>query len=92
MSQALNAPARRPRTACWETAAGGGRVVGGAGLQEFGCYRVPTFGNVGQGASQPMHDRNAIDAVRVNLGLPFVGAGPAQRRQRRDARFPWARA
>jgi hypothetical protein len=38
--------------------------------------------------AQLMHDPNAIDAVRFVVSLPFGGAGFAQRRRPRDARFP----
>ena len=67
----------------------GGREIGlQEGLaQRRRHHRVLALGNVGQGASQPMHDPNTIDAVRVTVCLPFAGAGPAQRR---DARFPRA--
>jgi transposase len=39
---------------------------------------------------QRQHDPNAIDVVRFTVSVPFVGAGPARRRRRRDARFPRA--
>jgi hypothetical protein len=35
-----------------------------------------------------MHDPNAIDVLRLVMSLPFAGAGPAIKRQRRDAKFP----
>jgi hypothetical protein len=35
-----------------------------------------------------MHDPNAIDVLRLFVSLPFAGAGPAAKRQRRDAKFP----
>jgi hypothetical protein len=35
-----------------------------------------------------MHDPNAIDVLRLVMSLPFVGAGSATKRQRRDAKFP----
>jgi hypothetical protein len=35
-----------------------------------------------------MHDPNAIDVLRLVMSLPFAGAGPATKRQRRDAKFP----
>jgi hypothetical protein len=35
-----------------------------------------------------VHDPNAIDVLRLVMSLPFAGAGPATKRQRRDAKFP----
>jgi hypothetical protein len=41
-----------------------------------------------QRIAHPMHDPNAIDAVRFTASMPFAGAEPALRRRRSDARFP----
>jgi hypothetical protein len=35
-----------------------------------------------------MHHPNAIDVLRLVISVPFSGAGPAIKRQRRDAKFP----
>jgi hypothetical protein len=35
-----------------------------------------------------LYDPNAIDVLRLVMSLPFAGAGPATKRQRRDAKFP----
>jgi hypothetical protein len=35
-----------------------------------------------------MHDPNAIDVLRLVISVPFSGAGPATKRQRRDAKVP----
>jgi hypothetical protein len=43
---------------------------------------------MGQGVAAEMHDPNAIGAVRFVVAVPFAGAGLAQRRRRRDAKFP----
>jgi hypothetical protein len=37
---------------------------------------------------QEMHDPNAIGVLRLVMSLSFAGAGPATKRQRRDAKFP----
>jgi hypothetical protein len=58
--------------------------------QRGGDHRLPALADVGRGGAHPVHDPNAIDALRVTVCLPFAGAGPARRRQRRDARFPRA--
>jgi hypothetical protein len=38
----------------------------------------------------PVHDPNAIDAVRFTVAVPFAGAGRISAPRRRDAHFPWA--
>jgi hypothetical protein len=43
---------------------------------------------MGQRVAGKMHDPNAIDVLRLVMSLPFAGAGPATKRQRRDAMFP----
>jgi hypothetical protein len=43
---------------------------------------------MGQKIAVLVHDANAIDAVRFVVERPFAGARPAERRRRRDARFP----
>jgi hypothetical protein len=35
-----------------------------------------------------MHHPNAIDVLRLAVSVPFAGAGPATKRQRRDAKYP----
>jgi len=35
-----------------------------------------------------LHDPNAIGVLRLVMSLSFAGAGPATKRQRRDAKFP----
>jgi hypothetical protein len=44
--------------------------------------------DMGQGIPHPMHDPNAIDVLRLVISVPFAGAGPATKRQRRDAKCP----
>jgi hypothetical protein len=44
--------------------------------------------DMGQRVPHPMHDPNAIDVLRLVMSLPLAGAGPATKRQRRDAKFP----
>jgi hypothetical protein len=56
--------------------------------QRRGDDRLLPLACVSQGVPHPMHDPNAIDAVRFVVFLPFAGAGLVQRRRRRDARFP----
>src|SRR5215204_4647313 len=42
--------------------------------------------------SAPVHDPNAIDAVRFTASMPFAGAEPTLRRRRSDAGSVRARA
>jgi hypothetical protein len=67
--------------------------LGMVGLEESLTERgrdhaLLALGDVSQGIPHPMDDPYAIDAVRFVTSVPFPGAGPIQRRQRRDARFP----
>jgi hypothetical protein len=58
------------------------------GLQEGlaqggGDHRLLPFGHVGQGVAHPVHDPNAIDALRFSMSLPFAWPAIARPRQRR---------
>src|SRR3954454_5376750 len=59
-------------------------------LQRRGDRLAVLVGHEVERVADQVHDPNAIDALRVTVCLPFAGAGPARRRQRRDARFPRA--
>jgi hypothetical protein len=42
---------------------------------------------MGDGVAHEVYDPNAIGVLRLVMSLPFAGAGPAIKRQRRDAKF-----
>ena len=48
------------------------------------------LGHVGERVAHPVHDPNAVDAVRFTVAVPFAGAGRISAPRRRDAHFPWA--
>jgi len=57
------------------------------GLQEGlaeggGDHALLALGDLGQRAAHPMHDPNAIDALRFSVSLPFAWPALARPRQR----------
>ena len=48
-----------------------------------GDHGVLAFWHVRQGVAHPVHDPNAIDALRFSMSLPFVWPAIARPRQRR---------
>jgi len=68
----------------------GGRGVGfgEGGADPGGDDAALGLPGVGGGVAHEMHDPNAIDVLRLVISVPFSGAGPATKRQRRDAKFP----
>lgn len=58
------------------------------GLQQGADHAALARADMGERIPEKMHDPNAIDTVRFTLAAPFDGVRPAQRRRRRDAKFP----
>jgi hypothetical protein len=54
------------------------------GLAQGGRHhRMLAFGHVGESVAHPVHDPNAIDALRFSMALPFAWPAIARPRQQR---------
>jgi hypothetical protein len=67
------------------------RALVAAVIGDDARQRVARHGQAAQPAqsdTDDLHDPNAIDVLRLVISVSFPGAGPATKRQRRDAKFP----